>query len=493
MKRYQFYAGGQWRDPSKGIWFDAENPYDGSRWCSIPRCGEADVELAIDAAADAFDNGPWPRMTGAERGACLRRAGENLIQSAQRLAELETRDTGKRIVETTAQMQFIVQWFDYYAGLADKIEGRVMPESGNNAFSYTFHEALGVIAVITPWNSPVMIAIWKILPALAAGNTVIIKPSEHASASTIELMKIFEDAEFPPGVVNVVTGAPADFGDILVSHPSVAKITFTGSESGGRVINTLAAASFKQVTMELGGKSPQIVFADANIENAVNGVISGIFQSNGQTCVAGSRLYLHRSIAEQFLARLKDSIGGLRMGDPMDEATQIGPIANRLQFEKVTSFIEEAKQAGAECICGGNVVADIGQGLFIEPTIFTGVTHEMRIVCEEVFGPVLVVMEFDNEDEVVELANDSRFGLAAGIWTQSIQRAHRLVKKIASGTVYVNTYRAVSVYSPVGGYKASGFGRENGIEAMYEFMQSKSVWIGTGEKLANPLLVKGKS
>ncbi len=491
MQKYQVLIGGEWRDPSSSEWFETVNPYDGAAWALIPRCTSDDVEKAVAAARDAFDGGTWPSTVASKRGALLSKAGDLLAERAERLAEIETRDIGKRISESVPQIRNTAKWFHYYGGLADKIEGSVVPMDHDDVFSYTLREPLGVVAAITPWNSPIMIAVWKMAPALAAGNTVVIKPSEHASASTIEMMEIFADAGFPPGVVNLVTGYADDAGKPLVSHPDVAKVTFTGSEGGGRHVNVAAAESFKHVTLELGGKSPQIVFPDADIDSAVNGVISGIFLSNGQTCVAGSRLLLHRQIADSFLDRLTTAIDGLRMGDPFDPETQIGPIANRPQFEKILSMIDDAKAKGAKCIHGGRAATGsrCGQGLFVEPTIFVDVAPGMRIVREEVFGPVLAVMTFDDLEEAIRLANDTAYGLAAGVWTRDIRRTHILARRLKSGTVYVNTYRAVSVASPVGGYKCSGFGRENGIEAIRNFTQTKSVWISTGEGMANPLAV----
>lgn len=489
MRKYQVFIGGKWRDPSTGEWFDALNPYDGTVWAQIPRCNSVDVDEAVAAAGDAFASGRWSSLVSGDRAALLRKAGDLLAERAERIAEVETRDIGKRITESVPQIRYIATWFHYYAGLADKIDGRVVSMDRDDVFSYTLKEPLGVVAAITPWNSPVMIAVWKLAPALAAGNTVVLKPSEEASASTIELMSVFEDVGFPPGVVNLVTGFADEVGKPLVAHPHVAKVTFTGSEGVGRQVNVSAAASFKRVTLELGGKSPQIVFPDADLESAVNGVISGIFLSNGQTCVAGSRLLLHRQIAEAFIEKLTSALDGLTMGDPFETETQIGPVANRAQLDKIRSFIEEAKAQGATCIYGGTAGAgaQCGQGFFVEPTIFADVTPDMRIAREEIFGPVLTVMLFDDAEEAIWMANDSAYGLAAGIWTSDVRRAHVLARRLKSGTVYVNAYRAVSVAVPVGGYKSSGFGRENGLEAIDEFTQTKSVWISIGEAMTNPL------
>ena len=413
-----------------------------------------------------------------KRGAVLRRIGDVFAGRVKQLAEVETRDIGKPINDTLAQIRYLPEWFYYYGGLIDKVEGHVIPIDQEQVFNYTKYEPLGVIAAITPWNSPLMLTCWKLAPLLAAGNTVVIKPSNHASASIIEFMDVFREAEVPSGVVNLVTGHAREIGQALVEDPRVAKISFTGSTEAGRKIGQQAAANFKRVALELGGKSAQIVFEDANIEKSVDGVISGIFYLNGQSCVAGSRLLLHESIQDTFLNRLIGKIRQLKYGDPTDSTTQIGPVSNLPQFKKILDYIDIGTAEGANCLHGGTPSTRKGceNKWFIEPTIFTEVNPSMRIVREEIFGPVLSVIPFSNDDEAIQIANDTNFGLAAGVWTSDLRRAHRLASKLECGTVYVNQYKNVSFMSPAGGYKQSGIGRENGAEMIKEFLQVKSVW-----------------
>ncbi|MEK7438756.1 MAG: aldehyde dehydrogenase, partial [Pseudomonadota bacterium] len=384
------------------------------------------------------------------------------------------------------------QWYYYFGGLADKIQGAVIPLDKKGFFNFTRHEPYGVVAAISPWNSPLLLTTWKLAPALAAGNTVVIKPSEFTSASTLEFVKLFEEAGFPPGVVNVVTGFGKEVGPPLVEHPLVRKIAFTGSDATGRVINELAAKAFKRVSLELGGKSPNIVFADANIDDAVNGAVSGIFAATGQTCIAGSRLLLQESIHDVFVEKLLALARTARMGDPMSLDTQVGPVTTRPQYEKVLDYIDIAKQEGAKLLLGGGPATrpECGKGWFVEPTVFAGVNNKMRIAQEEVFGPVLSIIKFKDEAEALAIANDVRFGLGSGVWTSDIGRAIRMSERIQAGTVWVNTYRAVSYLSPFGGYKDSGLGRENGMDAVREYLQTKSVWINTGAVTGNPFVLR---
>ena len=492
MKKYQMYIDGKYVDSASGKWFDSYNPYTGEPWAQIAQGGADDVDRAVRAAHKAYTEGPWSQLTASQRGLLLHKLGDLVARDARKLAETEVRDNGKLIAEMQGQLNYIPQWYYYFGGLADKIQGTVPPIDKIGYFNFTRHEPLGVVAAITPWNSPLLLVAYKLAPALAAGNTVVIKPSEFTSASTLEFVKLFEEAGFPPGVVNVVTGFGKDVGSPLVEHPLVKKITFTGSDATGRAINELAAKTFKRVSLELGGKSPNIVFADANLEDAANGAVSGIFAATGQSCIAGSRLLLQESIHDAFLEKLLALAKTARLGDPMSLDTQIGPVTTRPQYEKVLGYIDIAKKEGAKLLLGGGPAtrAECGKGWFVEPTVFADVNNKMRIAQEEVFGPVLSVIKFKNEEEALAIANDVRFGLGAGVWTSDIGRAFRMSARIQAGTVWVNTYRAVSFMAPFGGFKDSGLGRENGIDAIRDYLQVKSVWINTGAATGNPFVMR---
>ena len=492
MHKYQMYIDGKYVDSASGKWFDSFNPYTGEPWAQIAQGNAEDVDRAVCAAHKAYTDGPWSQLTASQRGLLLHKLGDLVARDARKLAETEVRDNGKLIAEMQGQLNYIPQWYYYFGGLADKIQGTVPPIDKKGYFNFTRHEPLGVVAAITPWNSPLLLVAYKLAPALAAGNTVVIKPSEFTSASTLEFVKLFEEAGFPPGVVNVVTGFGRDVGSPLVEHPLVKKVTFTGSDATGRAINELAAKTFKRVSLELGGKSPNIVFADANLEDAANGAVSGIFAATGQSCIAGSRLLLQESIHDAFLEKLLAIAKTARMGDPMSPDTQIGPVTTRPQYEKVLGYIDIAKKDGAKLLLGGGPAtrAECGKGWFVEPTVFADVHNKMRIAQEEVFGPVLSVIKFKDEDEALAIANDVRFGLGAGVWTSDIGRAFRMSARIQAGTVWVNTYRAVSYMAPFGGFKDSGLGRENGIDAIRDYLQVKSVWINTGAATGNPFVMR---
>jgi (Z)-2-((N-methylformamido)methylene)-5-hydroxybutyrolactone dehydrogenase len=492
LTNYRMYVDGQWIEPASGNHFESDNPYTGKPWALIPRGNAADVDRAVQAARKAFTSGEWPGLNASKRGALLRRLGDLIAEKSKLLAEVEVRDNGKLYAEMSAQTAYMAQWYYYYGGLADKIEGAVIPTDKADIFNYTRYEPLGVVAVIVPWNSPLLLLAWKLAPALAAGNTVVAKPSEYTSASALEFMKLVEQAGFPPGVVNVVTGFGPEVGTPLVEHPLVAKVAFTGSDATGQRIYEAAARGLKRVTMELGGKSPNIVFDDANLDNAIKGVISGIFAATGQTCIAGSRLLVQESIHDQFVEKLVAFAKTAKMGDPMSLDTQVGPVTNRPQFEKILRYIDIAKGEGARAVLGGARAArpECGEGWFVEPTIFTGVKNTMRIAQEEVFGPVLAVIPFRDEEDAIAIGNDVVYGLAAGVWTQNMRRAFIMAERLQAGTVWVNTYRAVSYLSPFGGYKRSGIGRESGQEMIKEYLQTKSVWISTATDVPNPFILR---
>lgn len=492
MKRYQLRIAGRVCEPQGGAWFETQNPFTGETWAEIPRGDARDVDAAVQAAHRALTAGPWAELTATQRGALLRRLGDLIARDAARLAATEVRDNGKLLAEMQGQLNYIPQWFYYYGGLADKVQGSTLPLDKKGYFAFTRHEPVGVVAAITPWNSPLLLLAWKIAPALAAGCTVVVKPSEFTSASTLEFAELFDEAGFPPGVFNVVTGFGHEVGTPLVEHPLVAKISFTGSDATGRVINEKAGRLLKYTAMELGGKSPNVVFDDADIDQAVFGAISGIFAATGQTCIAGSRLLVQDSIHDAFVEKLVAVARTARMGDPMDMDTQVGPVTTPPQYRKVLDYIDVARSEGATAVLGGakGDAPECGRGWFVQPTIFTNVTNGMRIAQEEVFGPVLSVIRFKDEEDALRIANGVRFGLAAAVWTKDIGRAIRMSERLQAGTVWVNTYRAVSFMAPFGGYKDSGLGRENGIDAIREYLQTKAVWINSGAATGNPFVLR---
>jgi (Z)-2-((N-methylformamido)methylene)-5-hydroxybutyrolactone dehydrogenase len=492
LETFKMYIDGKWVDSASGSYFESDNPYTGRPWALIPKGNAEDIDRAVRAAHRAFTSGAWPKLTASQRGALLRKLGDAVAEQAEHLAQVEVRDNGKLIAEMGAQLKYVPQWYYYFGGLADKIEGAVIPIDKPGNLNYTRYEPLGVVGAIVPWNSPLLLTAWKLAPALAAGNTMVIKPSEFTSASTLEFMKLIEKVGFPPGVVNVVTGFGPDAGTPLVEHPLVRKIAFTGSDKTGQLIYETAARGLKRVSLELGGKSPNIVFDDALMDNAVKGVISGIFAATGQTCIAGSRLLVQQSIHDKFVDKLVAFAKTAKMGDPLSLDTQVGPVTNKPQYQKVLDYIAIAKSEGAQTLLGGAKATrpECGDGWFVEPTIFGGVKNSMRIAQEEVFGPVLSVIPFKDEEEAVAVGNDIVFGLAAGVWTQDIRRAITMADRLQAGTVWVNTYRAVSYMSPFGGYKRSGLGRENGQDAIWEYLQTKSVWISTSTEVPNPFVIR---
>ena len=489
---YKMFINGEWVSAASGQSFDTLNPYTGKPWAQIPDGQQEDVDRAVRAANSALENPDWKRMPPMQRGHLLRRLGDLLRDNAEHLGHVETRDNGKLIREMLGQARAIPSYYYYYAGLADKILGETIPLENTSVFNYTLREPVGVVGIITPWNSPLLILSFSLAAALATGNTVVVKPSEHTSASALEFAKLVQEAGFPPGVFNVVTGFGKTAGGALVNHPGINKLVFTGGAETGKLIARLAADNLTPVLLELGGKSPNIIFDDAVIPNAVNGCIAGIFAASGQTCIAGSRLFLHEKVHDEFMERLVDRTKKIKLGDPSQMESEMGPMSTTDQLNKVKGFVDSAVKDGADLVYGGKQPsdADLSQGWFFMPTIFDRVKNDMYLAQEEVFGPVLGVLRFREEEELIALANDSPYGLAAGIWTNDIKRAHRVAREIKAGTVWINMYRAISYASPFGGYKNSGYGREMGMEAIREFTQVKSVWVDLADTVPDPFTLR---
>jgi aldehyde dehydrogenase (NAD+) len=483
LEQYRMYIGGEWRDAAGGARFDTLNPYTGKPWASVPDAGADDVAAAVAAARRAVDEGPGRETTPQQRGEAMRRLAALIAQRAETLARIESIDNGKLYKEMLTQWRYLPEWFHYFAGLALQGWGEVLPSDRPNFFAYTRREPIGVVAAITPWNSPVLLMVWKLAAALAAGCTFVVKPSEHTPASTLAFAELVDEAGFPPGVFNVVTGG-SQAGRLLVEDPRVDRVAFTGSDGVGRLIAQAAAANFTRVSLELGGKSPQVVFDDADVAAAANGVMAGVFAASGQTCMAGSRLIVARGIHDALVDALATRARTIRLGDPLDPATEMGPAATTAQFEKIVGMIDDAAGEGATLVHGG-AATEIG-GLFVRPTILTGVEPSMRIARDEVFGPVLSVMPFDTEAEAIALANDTRYGLAAGIWTRDVQRAHRVSARIRAGSIWINAYRVVAPFAPFGGFGHSGIGRENGRQGLDEYLETKTVWVELSGAVRDP-------
>jgi acyl-CoA reductase-like NAD-dependent aldehyde dehydrogenase len=491
LKKYNMFIGGEWVEPTSGEYFESINPATEKPWCYIAKGNEADVEKAVLAAHHAFNSSEWANMTYTKRGHLLRKLGDLLAVHANDLAKYETLDNGKLIREMRGQLNYLPEFFYYYAGLADKIHGETLPIDKENMFVFSSREPIGVVAAITPWNSPLYLTFLKFAPALAAGNTIVIKPSEYTSASLLEFVKLVEEAGFPPGVVNVVTGFGDSVGSPLTSHPLVKRIAFTGGAESAKHVVRNSANNFSKVSLELGGKSPNIVFEDANLENAAMGIIAGIFGATGQSCVAGSRAFLHVDIYEEIMKIIVERVSTIKVGDPMLDDTEMGPMATLMQLKNVEKYVSLGVQEGGKLILGGKRPEHLTKGFYYEPTIFEHPNNDSRITKEEIFGPVLSVIPFKTEEEVIELANSTDYGLAAGIWVSDIAKAHRVAKKIRAGIVWINTYRSVSPIAPIGGSGLSGYGREGGIEAIYEYTQTKTVWINTSsEKMQDPFIMR---
>lgn len=490
-ERYDHFINGQYVAPVEGAYFESTNPATLETLYFAARGTAADVDAAVQAADRAFHDPRWRDLSPTKRGHLLRRLGDLVGQHAEELARMESQDNGKLLREMRGQLAGLPEYLYYYAGLADKVQGSQIPTNSVQMLNYTQREALGVVGAITPWNSPLTLTTSKLSPALAAGNTLVIKPSEYTSRTVLRLAELATEAGFPDGVINVVTGYGVEAGAPLVDHPGIAKISFTGSTATGSTIAASAASRFIGCTLELGGKSPNIVFEDADVSNAAMGVIAGIFAAAGQTCIAGSRVFAHRSVYDELLEKVADRARSIVIGDPMLEDTELGPLAFAAQQEKVNSYVELGVSEGATVLTGGGRPEVELPGYFYSPTVLTGVNNDMRVTREEIFGPVAAIMPFETEDEVLGLANDTEYGLAAGIWTQNLARAHRMARRLEAGTIWVNTYRAMSPMSPRQGFKNSGVGIEHGLESMHEYTRLKSVWINTDEgPVADPFVMR---
>ena len=483
-RRYQLFIDGQFVDAESGKTFNSPNPATGETFAEVAEADKADIDKAVAAARKAFE-GKWSKMSARDRGRLLYKLSQLIERDTAQLAELETSDNGKPIKESTyIDIPSVVENFEYFAGWATKIEGETIPVPGQ-MFNYTLREPVGVCGQIIPWNFPLLMAAWKLAPALAAGNTVVLKPAEQTPVTAMEFAKLVQEAGFPEGVVNVVPGYGETAGAALASHKGIDKIAFTGSTEIGKVIAKAAADNLTKVSLELGGKAPNIIFADADLDQAVNGAMMGIFFNQGQVCCAGSRLFVEEKIKEEFLGRFKEKADRIKVGDPMDKATLMGPQVSAEQLNKIKSYVGIARDEGATVFAGGETPQldpQFQNGYFFQPTIFSDVNNSMRVAQEEIFGPVTSVISFDNDEELIRQANETIYGLSAGIWTRDITRAHRFAKAVKAGVVWINTYNMFNAASPFGGYKQSGYGREMGKHALEMYTQVKSVWVDLSGK-----------
>ncbi|MFN2598274.1 MAG: betaine-aldehyde dehydrogenase [Pyrinomonadaceae bacterium] len=484
-RRYQLFIDGKFVDAESGKTFQTPNPATGETLAEVAEADKADIDKAVAAARRAFE-GKWAKVSARERGRMLYKLAQLIESNAKQLAELETADNGKPIRESLyIDVPATAENFEYFAGWATKIEGETIPVPGQ-FFNYTLREPVGVCGQIIPWNFPLLMAAWKLAPALAAGNTVVLKPAEQTPTTALELAKLIQEAGFPDGVVNVVPGYGETAGAALASHAGIDKIAFTGSTEVGKTIARAAADNLTKVSLELGGKAPNIVFADADIDQAVNGAMMGIFYNQGQVCCAGSRLFLDERVKDEFLDRFKAKAEKIKVGDPMDKQTLMGPQVSAEQLDRIKSYVTIAREEGATVLTGGGAPAALDEkfrrGYFFTPTIFSDVQNRMRVAQEEIFGPVTSVITFKDEDDLIRQANETIYGLSAGIWTRDVRRAHRFAREIKAGTVWINTFNMMNAASPFGGYKQSGYGREMGRHALEMYTHVKSVWVDLSGK-----------
>jgi betaine-aldehyde dehydrogenase len=483
-RKYQLFIDGQWVDAESGKTFTTPNPATGETLAEVSEADKADVDKAVTAARRAFE-GKWSKLSARDRGRLLYKLSQLIEERSKELAALETADNGKPIRESLfVDLPQVAENFEYFAGWSTKIEGETIPVPGQ-MFNYTLREPVGVCGQIIPWNFPLLMAAWKLAPALAAGNTVVLKPAEQTPVTAMELAKLIQEADFPDGVVNVVPGYGESAGAALAAHPGINKVAFTGSTEVGKIIARAAADNLTKVSLELGGKAPNIVFADADLEQAVNGAMMGIFFNQGQVCCAGSRLFVEANVKDQFLERLKEKAGKITVGDPMEQTTMMGPQVSLEQLDRIKGYMDVGRAEGAQVFAGGEPPAlaeGFKNGFFFQPTILTDVKNQMRVAQEEIFGPVMSVITFENEDDLIKQANDTIYGLSAGIWTRDITRAHRFARAVKAGVVWINTYNMFNAASPFGGYKQSGYGREMGKHALDLYTQVKSVWVDLSGK-----------
>ncbi len=490
MQEYKLYINGKWKESSNGERFNSINPATEENWASFAKANAEDVNEAVESSYNAF-HGEWSKLFPAQRSDFLRKIGDQLKENAELLGTIETKDTGKMFKETKFQANYIAEYYYYYAGLADKIEGSTLPIDKPDMQVFTTREPVGVVAAIVPWNSQMLLTAIKLAPALVMGNTVVIKASEIAPAPLFEFAKLIDKIGFPKGVINILSGFGEDCGKVLTSHSKIQRIAFTGGVNTARHIVRNSADNLSQVTLELGGKSPVAVFNDANIENAINGVTASIFGASGQSCIAGSRLYLEDKIYNEFLEKISEKAKKIIIGEPLDDETQMGPLCSLSQLINIEEKVKETLKQGGKLITGGERPKQINQGWYYEPTIIACEKHNLPTAENELFGPVLSVMKFSGEEEVIKLMNDNSYGLAAGVFSENNGTALRVSKAVRAGIVFVNTYRLISPVAPFGGFKNSGFGRESGIETIRDYSRIKTTWINTSKKImGDPFIIR---
>ncbi|MFT5219865.1 MAG: acyl-CoA reductase-like NAD-dependent aldehyde dehydrogenase [Planctomycetota bacterium] len=488
------FIDGEFSQPRSSTLIDSIDPSYGTPWYQLYDCNDADIDDAVRAANTAFNKSEWRNLTPTDRGDLIYRLADLIEQQADNLAEIETRDNGKLIKETGAQIRYLKRYYRYYAGIADKLQGDVLPINREGMLNYTMREPLGVVGLIVPWNSPLNTLSVTTAACLAAGNTLVVKPSEHTSASAIAFANLIKQAGFPDGVFNVVSGYGATAGDALTRHPGIAKIAFTGGTDTGIKVATNAAAHIAPCVMELGGKSPHVIFADADINRAINGVVAGVFAAAGQTCIAGSRCFVEQTVYDAVVEQLGVRTRQVKIGHPKTAETHLGPVATAEQYEKVSAYIQYGLDDGARLIAGGKTVTPQGLegGYYIEPTLFAEADSSMRLFQDEIFGPVVGVQAFSDEADLIEKANDTRYGLASGIWTSDIDKAMRFARDVDAGTVWVNTYRTAAFMTPMGGFKDSGYGKHNGFDGLREWTRSKNVMIDYSGSTQDPFVMQIK-